>query len=282
MQIKKIIIGVTQFGMPYGIMNKSNENRKKKLKEILKYARKKKIKFLYTSKYYGDSNKILNSENLNYFNIFTKFKSEDLLDEKFVLEFNKIKKNFKKKNLILILDGFEKLNFKKASKVYEILLNLKSKNSINKLGYSIYFFKNLKKICKNFKPNILQCPYSIIDRRIEHKKLPQYLKFNNIELHVRSIFLQGLLTNDPSRLPKKFLKWKKNFLIFKTSMSQQKITNLNGCLNFVQNNKYIKKILIGIDNLDQLKEIINIKSNKKIKFPNIFVRNKKLIDPSEW
>ena len=42
-------------------MNKSNENRKKKLKEILKYARKKKIKFLYTSKYYGDSNKILNS-----------------------------------------------------------------------------------------------------------------------------------------------------------------------------------------------------------------------------
>lgn len=268
--------------MPYGIMNKSNKNRKDKLKKILEYSKKNRVKALYTSKYYGDSNKILASENLNFFEIYTKFKSDDLFNTKFILEINKVKKIFKKDNLTLMLDGFEKLTSKQAFNIYEILQDLKRKKHISKFGYSIYVFKNLKKICKYFKPDIIQCPYSIIDRRLEEKKLLQYLKYKKIEVHVRSIFLQGLLIIDPLRLPKKFLKWKKNFLIFKKQMSSYEISNVSGCLNFVQNNKYIDKILIGVDDIGQLKEIINIKSNKKIKFPNIFVRNKKLIDPSEW
>ena len=127
MKTNKIIIGVTQFGMPYGIMNKSFHNRKKELKEILKFSKKKKIKFLYTSKYYGNSNNHLRKENLDKFKIFTKFKCDDLLKENFELEINSLKKNFKKKDLILMLDGFEKLNFDKSLKIYNILLNLKKK-----------------------------------------------------------------------------------------------------------------------------------------------------------
>ena len=181
-----------------------------------------------------------------------------------------------------MLDGFEKLNFKKANKVYKILLNLKSKNYINKFGYSIYFFKNLKKICKNFKPDILQCPFSIIDRRLERNKLLEYLKYNKIEIHVRSIFLQGLLTVDPLKLPKKFVKWKKKFQIFDDLTDHYKISKISGCLNFVHSIKQIDKILIGVDNVSQLKEILSVKFIKKINFPNIEVQNEKLINPSKW
>ncbi len=140
----------------------------------------------------------------------------------------------------------------------------------------------MKKICKSFKPDILQCPYSVIDRRLEEKKLLQYLKKNKIEVHVRSVFLQGLLLSNPLNLPQKFQMWKKNFEIFSNHMDRNKVSNLSGCLNFVQNNRYIDKILIGVDNIDQLREIVNIKSNKRIKFPNINVKNQKLINPSRW
>lgn len=282
MNINKIIIGVTQFGMPYGIMNKSKNDRKKKLKQILNFSKKKNIKALYTSKYYGNSNKLLGFENLHHFKIFTKFKSEDLLNKKFILELNEVKNILKKDPPILMLDGFEKLSPKKALKIYDILLYLKKNKKIDRFGYSIYLFKDLKKICKNFKPDILQCPYSIIDRRLEKKSLLKYLKFNKIEVHVRSIFLQGLLVVDPLKLPKKFLKWKKIFQKFSKSMSDHQVSNLSGCLNFVQNNKYIDQILIGVDNIKQLKEISNVKTNKKIKYPNIFSKNEKLINPSKW
>ena len=43
------------------------------------------------------------------------------------------KLNFKKKDLILMLDGFEKLNGKQTSKIYRILLNLKKINLLKNL-----------------------------------------------------------------------------------------------------------------------------------------------------
>ena len=65
MNMKKIIIGVTQFGMHYGITNKSHYNKKKKLNKILNFSKKKNIRALYTSKYYGNSNKLLSLEDLS-------------------------------------------------------------------------------------------------------------------------------------------------------------------------------------------------------------------------
>lgn len=268
--------------MNYGIMNKFNYNKKKELEKILSFLKKKKIKFLYTSRYYGISNKILSKKNLDFFEIFAKFKANDLLDAKFKLNLNNDKKMLKKDKLILIIDGIEKLSNKKANKVYSNIINLKKSGDLYKFGYSIYSFNKLKKICDNFKPDILQCPYSVIDRRLEENKLLQFLKKKNIEVHVRSIFLQGLLLTQPSKLPKKFLKWKKKFQAFSQHMYKNNVSNLNGCINFVQKNKNIDKILLGIDKISHLEEILNVNLNKKIKFPNIYSRDEKLINPSKW
>ena len=282
MKINQIIIGVTQFGMQYGIFNKSHTYKRKKLRQILIFSKKKKIRSLYTSKYYGNANHFLKSENLKNFNIYLKYKPKDLLNSKFIYDLNKKKRYFKKNLLFLMIDNFEKLDAKKASIIYEILTNLKKKRIIKKFGYSTYSFKNLKEICKSFKPDILQCSYNVMDRRLDESKIQQYLKKNNIEIHVRSIFLQDLLLADHLNLPKKFLKWKKNLKIFSDLMKYQNISKLSGCLNFVQRNRNINKILLGVDNLEQLLEIYNIKFNKKIKYPKNYIKSEKLINPSLW
>mgnify|MGYP001213098031 CR=1 FL=1 len=222
------------------------------------------------------------TENLNYFKIYLKFKSQDLLKKFFSKELEKIKRELKKKDLVLILDGFENLKNRERLKIYNILLDLKKDKKINRFGYSIYSFRNLKKICHKFKPNILQCPYNVIDRRLEEKKLLQFLKINKIEVHVRSIFLQGLLILHYSKHSRKFSKWKKFFKKFDDQIQHYKTSNLNGCLNFIEKNKYIDKILLGVNNLDQLKEICSFKYNEKIKFPNIYVKDERLINPSKW
>ena len=282
MRKSKVILGVTQFGLDYGLLNQYNSNKKKKLKQILKFSKKKQIDSLYTSKYYGNANKFLATENLNYFKIYLKFKSQDLLKKFFSKELEKIKRKLKKKDLVLILDGFENLKNRERLKIYNILLDLKKNKKINRFGYSIYSFKNLKKICHKFKPNILQCPYNVIDRRLEEKKLLQFLKINKIEVHVRSIFLQGLLILHYSKHPRKFLNWKKIFKKFDDQIQHYKISNLDWCLNFIEKNKYINKILLGVDNIDQLREICSFKNNGKIKFPKMYVKDEKLINPSKW
>ena len=282
MRKSKVILGVTQFGLNYGILNQHNLNKKKKLKQILNFSKKKGINSIYSSKYYGNANKFLATENLNYFKLYIKFKSQDLLKKNFLEDFEKMKKKLKKNNLILMLDRFENLKKRERLKIYNILLDLKKDKKINKFGYSIYSFKNLKKICHEFKPNILQCPYNVIDRRLEEKKLLQFLKINKIEIHVRSIFLQGLLILHYSKHSRKFLKWKKIFKKFDDQIQHYKISNLDWCLNFIEKNKYINKILLGVDNIDQLREICSFKNNGKIKFPKMYVKDEKLINPSKW
>lgn len=282
MRKSKVILGVTQFGLNYGILNQHNLNKKKKLKQILNFSKKKGINSIYSSKYYGNANKFLATENLNYFKLYIKFKSQDLLKKNFLEDFEKMKKKLKKNNLILMLDRFENLKKRERLKIYNILLDLKKDKKINKFGYSIYSFKNLKKICHEFKPNILQCPYNVIDRRLEEKKLLQFLKINKIEVHVRSIFLQGLLILHYSKHPRKFLNWKKIFKKFDDQIQHYKISNLDWCLNFIEKNKYINKILLGVDNIDQLREICSFKNNGKIKFPKMYVKDEKLINPSKW
>ena len=282
MRKSKVILGVTQFGLNYGILNQHNSNKKKKLRQILNFSKKKGINSIYSSKYYGNANKFLATENLNYFKLYIKFKSQDLLKKNFLEDFEKMKKKLKKNNLILMLDRFENLKKRERLKIYNILLDLKKDKKINRFGYSIYSFKNLKKICHEFKPNILQCPYNVIDRRLEEKKLLQFLKINKIEIHVRSIFLQGLLILHYSKHPRKFLNWKKIFKKFDDQIQHYKISNLDWCLNFIEKNKYINKILLGVDNIDQLREICSFKNNGKIKFPKMYVKDEKLINPSKW
>ena len=282
MRKSKVILGVTQFGLNYGILNQHNSNKKKKLKQILNFSKKKGINSIYSSKYYGNANKFLATENLDYFKLYIKFKSQDLLKKNFLEDFEKMKKKLKKNNLILMLDRFENLKNRERLKIYNILLDLKKDKKINRFGYSIYSFKNLKKICHEFKPNILQCPYNVIDRRLEEKKLLQFLKINKIEIHVRSIFLQGLLILHYSKHPRKFLNWKKIFKKFDDQIQHYKISNLDWCLNFIEKNKYINKILLGVDNIDQLREICSFKNNGKIKFPKMYVKDEKLINPSKW
>lgn len=282
MRKSKVILGVTQFGLNYGILNQHNSNKKKKLRQILNFSKKKGINSIYSSKYYGNANKFLATENLNYFKLYIKFKSQDLLKKNFLEDFEKMKKKLKKNNLILMLDRFENLKNRERLKIYNILLDLKKDKKINRFGYSIYSFKNLKKICHQFKPNILQCPYNVIDRRLEEKNLLQFLKINKIEIHVRSIFLQGLLILHYSKHPRKFLNWKKIFKKFDDQIQHYKISNLDWCLNFIEKNKYINKILLGVDNIDQLREICSFKNNGKIKFPKMYVKDEKLINPSKW
>ena len=69
---------------------------------------------------------------------------------------------------------------------------------------------------------------------------------------------------------------------FNQNRKNRKISN---CINFLNNNSKIDKILIGVDNLKQLQEFVKIflKKEKKKNF-SIFNLNidKNIIDPRKW
>ena len=72
---------------------------------------------------------------------------------------------------------------------------LQSKGFLEKIGASIYSNNEIKYLLKNYKMSIIQLPSNIFDRRLKNLGWEKILKKNKIEIHVRSIFLQGLFLN---------------------------------------------------------------------------------------
>lgn len=288
--MKKIVLGTAQFSGNYGLTRIKKKFTEKNSHEILKTLLSKKLKHLDISIDYKNSLKKIKNFNFNNWEITTKidpkrldFSSENNLYISVQNQIKLIKKDSSIKTIKnLLIRNSNIILTSKGKTLFRVLKRIKKKKLIVNFGYSIYDFKSLEKLINNFKPDLIQCPYNVLDRRIENSKIRNLLKKKKIKIQVRSIFLQGILLKKINQLPKFFYKWKKIFLDFENLLKINKLTALSLCFNFVNNNKDIDEILIGVQNNKELKQILNIEYKKKIFIEQKFKPNLRLIDPRKW
>ena len=128
---------------------------------------------------------------------------------------------------------------------------------------------------------MVQCPYNILDKRILTTGWFDKLKKIDIEIYARSIFLQGLLVNKAIYKKKSFKKWKKKISMWFQSLENNNISPIDYCLSDILVNDF-DKIIIGINNFDSLKEIINFRKVDINKMSHLKINDYKLIDPRKW
>ena len=213
----KIILGSANFNQTYGV--KKNFIRKNEIKKLFNFAFKNKIKTIDTSPLYGESEKIIGLFNNKRFKIISKIPK---------LPRNIKKKNIKKwieaivksslKNLkikrfeYLLLHDANSLLGKNGNEIYKSIKNMKISGLTSKIGISIYDFNILDKILKQFKFDLIQAPFNILDQRLIKTGWLKKFKEKNVEVHARSIFLQGTLLVRYNQLPKKLKKFKNNWI----------------------------------------------------------------------
>ena len=89
-------------------------------------------------------------------------------------------------------------------KVWSCLNDLKKDGLVKKIGVSIYSPKELENITKYINLDIVQTPFNLIDR-IQDTGWLLSLNKMGVEIHVRSIFLQGLLLMKEQNIPKNLI-----------------------------------------------------------------------------
>ena len=105
-----------------------------------------------------------------------------------------------------------------------------------------------------------------------------------VEIHVRSIFLQGLLLMSKSDRPEKFNHWKEIWEVLDAWLLEYDITAVEAAIGFAMDNPYIDKIVVGVDNIQQLEEILSITLKSKVVHPpkSLNISDVRLINPSQW
>jgi len=165
--------------------------------------------------------------------------------------------------------------------LWEQLETLKSRKKTIKIGYSVYSPEQLNQVYHKFKPDIIQIPMNVLDREFEISGWLNRLKNDGVEVHVRSVFLQGLLLMPKEEQIERFPKHKNIWDEWHKCLGENEITALEACLSFISNNNLIDEMVIGVNSEMELKEILNIKQNSHPAF-EINSRDKELINPSNW
>ena len=286
--MSKLALGSAQFGMQYGITNTSSRFTDDDIKEVLRIAKKHDIDTIDTAIAYGESETRLGKHDLNGFKVITKipkFSSEDPGIEKWIneeIESSLLRLNKNKIHAILLHHPND-LKKSKGKIIYESLEKLKGQNLVSKLGISIYSPNELDNIFTNFDFEIVQAPFNVIDSSLINSGWMKKLNNNGIEIHTRSTFLQGLLLSDLSKIPTKFNKWRDIFESWDHQVSKINISKMEACLNYSNSFNEINKIIVGIDNLSQFKEILSYDLSKDYHaLPSLNCLDKMLINPSNW
>jgi len=286
---KKLIIGCAQFGSNYGISNFLRPNLKEQ-KKILDLAKRNNIGFIDSSPSYGDAEKRLGNIGVKKFNVISKISkfSNKKLNSKNLKEIilKDVKKSLKNLNINklhgLLLHNSSDLFNKRGIEIYRAMLEAKKQKLTKKIGISIYDPNMIEKILNNYSFDIIQAPFNVIDRRLLNKNILNSIKKKKIEIHIRSIFLQGLLLMKNENIKNYFNKWKKLFLKWTNFLQKNQIEAQNVCVNYALSIKQFNKVVIGFNSHDELKQILNIK--KKSLFPpkKIMSNSKLLIHPHLW
>lgn len=284
----KLVLGGAQFGLNYGLARKKINLQQ--IKKIESFAYKQKLRIIDTSANYGESEKVIGKNFSKKLRIITKIKIPALkkknLENWFSEEITSSLKNLSVNKIYgLLIHDYKDLLGKRGKRYLNLLLDLKKRNIVKKLGVSIYDSEELNKIYNFFKPEIVQAPFNILDRRLEDSGWLKKLKESKVEIYVRSCFLQGLLINYNKNMEvkKKFFNYKNLLEFWFDWCRNNKITPLNACLAFIKQHKNINYVVIGFDNLKQLKEIVKNFNKKSILIPDIFKSSDlNLIDPRKW
>lgn len=282
----KLVLGSAQLGMNYGLFN----NKKisfTEFKKIEKLVLKSKINFIDTASSYSESEKIIGNSKLKNLHIITKIKlpnKKNISVKNWLLkEISKSLSKLKIKKIYgVLIHDYKDLLGKNGKKYLLSLQELKRRNIIKNIGISVYEPQEIKKIWNFWKPDIIQIPFNPIDNRILESGWLNILKKFKVKIYARSIFLQGLLINEDSSF-----KINKDYKIilnkYKNWCSRNNISLIQGCLHFVKQFKKIDYLVVGFNNCNQLKEIIDVFREKQIIIPRKFSTNKiNLIDPRKW
>jgi aryl-alcohol dehydrogenase-like predicted oxidoreductase len=289
--ISKLSIGTAQIGQAYGLNAAQNNIDINEASKIIALCREIGINNIDTAYSYGHSERILGNVGIGGFNVNSKFSIEDIErqnihEDKLVDLIEESLRRLKISKLDSLLLHNSKDLFGKNKKIILSVLNkLKDRDLISKFGISVYSPSELLKCLDLCEPDIIQAPLNYFDKRFLNKEIIHRLKSNKIELHVRSIFLQGLLLINGNEIPERFSRWSSELHIWHNFLLENNLRALDACLYFALNQKMASKVVFGIDSLIHLTEISESLSRiqeLKIDFPDYPSFQKELIDPRVW
>jgi aryl-alcohol dehydrogenase-like predicted oxidoreductase len=284
--MNRIVLGGAQLGLPYGILNGGETLSREEVARILDTAVDHGIDSIDTAIAYGHSESIIGEISQNRFKIISKLPPLPV-DISNVSEwvYSQVQGSLSRLKCTsldaLLLHRPQDLTGAQGVELYAAIESLMAEKMIHRFGVSIYSPDDLEGIIDTFEIHVVQAPLNVFDRRI--LGVTDQLSALNIEVHVRSVFLQGVLIASPQDRPHRFEPWSEHFALFDEWVRSSGVSAMACCMGFALQQPGIAKLVIGTTSAESLDEIMNSTPNSVLKVPTHLQSSvEQLIDPRFW
>ena len=291
--MKRLALGTAQFGSNYGITNQQGKMARREAKSIFSLARTHGIDTVDTAASYGDSETCLGECDIDGVKIITKlpplpkdisFRGVEGWVRKML---NASFQRLRVRSIYgLLIHRSENVFGRYGKELINSLGRLEADGMVCKTGVSVYSPDTLDSISKVYEFNLVQAPFNVFDQRLETSGWLSRLKNHGVEVHSRSVFLQGLLLMSGEKLPERFKYWTPVFDKWNRKLMNFGFSPLLASLKFVFSHKTIDRIVVGFETEKQLSQILKLKdrlrNDEGLDFSDLACKDERLINPSNW
>lgn len=287
-------LGTVQFGLDYGISNMHGKPSLSEVKQILHDAEHMGLNILDTAAFYGNSEEVL-GEVLNgstAFGIITKtppFKCERMtndhawkLKETFAQSLQKLRAD---SVYGLLIHHTDDLLAADGERLMDAMLELKAHGLVSKIGVSIYNGQQIERVLERYCIDLIQVPINVFDQRLVDGGQLAWLKREGVEVHARSIFLQGLLLMRPQAVSSFFKPLEETLQKYHAALQVSNLTPLQGALAYVKSLEMIDCVVVGVTTAQELQQIVDAHRNVPARLPiwrEFSCNDEQMINPAMW
>jgi aryl-alcohol dehydrogenase-like predicted oxidoreductase len=289
----KIGLGTAQLGFNYGISNAWGKPDLDEVTRILAVARDCGIQVLDTAHSYGDSESVLGEclPTSHDFRIVTKTLplgiervtavQAERVREAFTLSLERLRQP---RVYALLVHQARDLLAADAGRLIDVMDGLKAQGQIQKFGVSIYDESEMKAVLERHSIDIVQLPFNVFDQRLLESGTLARLRALDIEVHARSVFLQGLLLMEPGSLAGYFESAREPLTRLRAIACKHGRTVLETALRFAADRPEIDCAVIGIARHQELDEIVAACRAQAVDedYSGLALHDESILNPARW
>jgi aryl-alcohol dehydrogenase-like predicted oxidoreductase len=287
----RIGLGTVQFGADYGISNELGQCTPEETRDILKEARQLGIRVLDTAPAYGRAEEALGRfADKDHFQIVTKTEpiSEPAVTEQQVAQVkevfvNSLRRVGRESVYAILVHHAGDLLKPGGDQLWTTLRDFRADGLVSKVGVSIYDGAQIDDVLSRFDVDLVQLPVNVFDQRLIRSGHLKTLRDKGIEIHARSIFLQGLLLMTPDQIPAHFEPVMPRVRRYHEVLKEQSVSLPVAALNFVRQLAEIDVILLGVNSVEHLREDVKAyRESCSLDYAEFSLEDRAMLDPQEW
>ena len=273
-------LGTVQFGQAYGVSNSSGQVPMAEAAAILTRAADTGMPVLDTAANYGEAERVLAALNTKPFRIVTKTIGLSHGLDAVIARARQSAETLHADTLLVHAAG--DLKGPEGEAYWKALLDLREAGLFRKIGISTYVADDPAALGARFKPDVMQLPFSLLDQRLLANGSLARLNDLGVEIHARSLFLQGLLLMETP--PPKLHDAAPHLSRLRATLKTAGATPLAAALGFVLSRPEIAIGLVGVTRLQELEEILAAAQSPlpPLDWASLAMSDERILTPSLW